>query len=153
VLARNREKELAVVLEQIRKLAYDGPLEVIVVDNGSTDGTRAMLSAQPDVRVILRPENEGVSAWNHGFNAATGEWLLVLDDDCYLEPGGLTKAIAAAQADRADLVSFLVRDPQRPGFVFNRLYNTGLLSFWGCAVLMKRSVISAVGGFDPRILV
>ena len=153
VLARNREKELRIVLDQIQQMGYEGPLETIVVDNGSTDGTRAMLSRRPDVRAILRPENEGVSAWNHGFREATGEWLLVLDDDCYLEAGGLTKAIAAAQADGADLVSFLVRDPHRPGVVFNRLYNTGLLSFWGCAVLMKREVIETVGGFDPRILV
>ena len=153
MLARNREKELRTVLDEIRLLDYPGTIETIVVDNASTDGTRAMLATRADVRAVLRETNEGVSAWNHGFDVATGEWLLVLDDDCYLERDGLAKAITAATEDRADLVSFLVRDPARPGFVFNRLYNTGLLSFWGCAVLIRRDVIRAIGGFDPHILV
>jgi glycosyltransferase involved in cell wall biosynthesis len=154
ILSRNRSRELGIVLEHTKSLNLPATcLETIVVDNGSTDGTQSFLSEQHGVRSILNKENVGIAGWNNGFDAAGGKWLLALDDDCYLESDGLGTALQAAADEKADLVSFLVRDPARPAFVFNRLYNTGLLSFWGCAVLVSRRVIQAIGGFDRSILV
>jgi GT2 family glycosyltransferase len=154
ILSRNRLEALRTVLDQIWRCDYPADsLEIIVVDNGSSDGTRSFLEATPEVRAVLRGDNAGISGWNDGFRKGTGEWILALDDDCYLEPAGLSRAVQAAVAGKADLVSFLVRDPRRPVFVFNRHYNTGLLSFWGCAVLFHHRVLSALGGFDPEIFV
>jgi GT2 family glycosyltransferase len=154
ILSRNRSRDLGIVLEHTRNLSSPAKsVEMIVVDNGSTDGTQSFLSEQRDVHSIFHRDNMGISGWNDGFDAAGGDWFLALDDDCYLESDGLAKALQAAAEEKADLVSFLVRDPQRPAFVFNRLYDTGLLSFWGCAVLVNRRVIQSIGGFDRNILV
>jgi succinoglycan biosynthesis protein ExoO len=66
------------------------PLEVIIIDDGSTDGTvevaRALESDDPRVRLIALGKNGGPStARNAGFAAAKGEWIAVLDaDDAYL---------------------------------------------------------------------
>jgi GT2 family glycosyltransferase len=95
----------------------------------------------------------GVSGWNVGLAAARGDYVLALDDDCYLPPDGLRRAVAAATERDADLVSFKVVSTCDPSHVFTDFYRTGLFSFWGCAVLMRRRVIEALGGYDPQIFI
>ena len=50
-------------------------------------------------------------------------------------------------------MSFKVVSTKDPSFVFTESYRTGLFTFWGCAVLMRREVIEALGGYDPEIFV
>jgi glycosyltransferase involved in cell wall biosynthesis len=76
-------------------------VEVILVDDGSSDGSRAMadrLAAEhPAVRCLHHEENQGVSvAWNTGFSAAKGALFLRLAQDDYFEPGALEKLVALA---------------------------------------------------------
>lgn len=71
-------------------------LEVIVVDNGSTDGTPGFLddlaARHPQVRVILNTENRGFGpANNQGFAAATGELFVLLNNDTMVPPGWLSR--------------------------------------------------------------
>lgn len=84
-------------------------LEVIVVDDASTDGTLAVaraLAADPRVRVLASPTNLGVaSARNLGLAAARGEWVALLDADDAFEPGRLAHLLAFARATGADLVA------------------------------------------------
>jgi len=155
-LAYNRRDELRTSLRRmLEQCDYDSELiDVIVVDNASADGTAEMVTAEfPQVRLIRRDVNCGISGWNDGFAVATGELLLVLDDDCYLPEEGLSTAVAAMREHHADLVSFAVAAADTPDYLFNRSYRTGLLSFWGCAVLIRRDVIDALGGYDPEIFV
>jgi GT2 family glycosyltransferase len=151
ILSFNRCRQLTTVLERLRGIDCAGRRrQTIVVDNASTDGTREML-AGAGVQTVLLDKNRGVSAWNEGAAVATGEWLLLLDDDCYPADDAVPKALAAAEKNRAAMVSFFVRDPARPSFVFNASYPTGLLSFWGCSVLISRAVFARLGGFEPGI--
>ena len=155
-LVFNRCAELRTSLRQMLVEAdYEpGLLEVVVVDNASTDGSAAMVRDEfPQVRLIERSVNCGVSGWNDGFAVATGDWVLALDDDCYLPGTGLRDAIAAAEDHGADLVSFGVRTPDDEDYRFNEKDRTGLLSFWGCAVLMRRDVLGRLTGYDPEICV
>jgi len=78
------------------------PKEVIIVDGGSTDGTRKWLTAQTDLRVILETEREGaVRAFNKGFRAASGHYVMWLNDDAYPLPGAVEAAIE--MIERPDL--------------------------------------------------
>ena len=155
-LVYNRRDELRTSLRAMLD-ASDYPrdrVDVIVVDNASEDGSAEMVREEfPDVHLIRREVNCGVSAWNDGFAVARGEWVLVLDDDCYLPADGLRSAVRAAQEHDADLVSMAVTSSYDTDFRFDRAYVTGLLSFWGCAALIHRRVLDALGGYDPRIFV
>jgi GT2 family glycosyltransferase len=129
-------------------------VDVIVVDNASTDGSADMVATEfPQVSVMRRRENSGVSAWNEGLAVARGDYVLALDDDCYLPPDGLRRAVLAAERNQADLVSFKVVSTHDPDYAFTDDYLTGLFMFWGCAVLMRRRVVRALGGYDPEIFV
>lgn len=156
-LAYNRCEELRIsLMKTLTELDYDRDrMDIIVVDNASTDGTSAMVGRDfPGVQLITRTANNGVSGWNDGFAVATGDYVLALDDDCYLPPDGLRRAVAEARARRADLVSFGVVSSKEETHRFDLdEYQTGLLMFWGCAVLIHREALTALGGFDPEIFI
>ncbi len=76
--------------------------ELIVVDNGSTDGSLAALGVGPDslpVRVITLGSNTGfANGCNVGITQAAGELVLLLNPDCRMRPGALATLIAALEA-------------------------------------------------------
>lgn len=94
--------------EAVRSVLSQGidAVEVIIVDDGSTDATRAVAEelALGDERVwVLEQPNRGVSAArNTGVNSARGAWLHFLDADDWMLPGGLRRLIDAAHAAGTD---------------------------------------------------
>ncbi len=95
-----------------------GDYEVILVDDGSTDGSGALCDdwAQKDARIrILRKPNGGLaSARNAGMAAARGEYALMFDADDYIEPDTLDVLRAAIRESGADIVRFdLVRHDRK----------------------------------------
>jgi GT2 family glycosyltransferase len=156
VLAYNRREALRHTLHRmLEDLEYPADqLEPIVVDNASSDGTAEMLAEEfPGVRVIRMERNIGASAWNRALAAGTGDWFLILDDDCHLEGEDLARAVAAAEVNRADLVSFRVRSGIDPSYHFDEEYATGLLSYWGCAAMLSRRAVERLGGYDANIFI
>jgi len=156
LLVYNRRDELRrTLIEMLEGCDYDSDLiDVVVVDNASEDGSAEMVRAEfPRVQLIRREVNCGISGWNDGFAVAKGDLVLVLDDDCYLPGDRLRRAIASMEEHEADMVSFSVIAADDPEHRFDLGYKTGLLTFWGCAALIRRSVLDEVGGFDPEIFV
>ncbi len=93
--AYNEEKALPATLARV--LAQGIECEVIVVDGGSTDRTRAIAAADPRVRVLAAPKGRAAQM-NAGACRARGEWLLFLHADTLL-PDDALAAIAALPAD------------------------------------------------------
>ena len=91
-------------------------LEVLVVDDCSTDDTVAVVKSFTDERLKLfkNPHNLGASgARNRALQAASGKWIAVLDADDWYAPERLTKLVAQAEANDADLLSddlYLIED-------------------------------------------
>lgn len=77
-----------------------GAYETIVVDNGSTDDTPAVLAAWPALRVIRWERNRGfAAAVNAGIRAARAERIVLLNNDTEVDPGWLAALLAALDAD------------------------------------------------------
>ncbi len=93
----------AVVLECLNKLlgAVVRPTHVVVVDNASSDGTaQAIRASHPDVNVIEVGENLGpAGGLERGMSVASQQvcdWIMVLDDDCFVEPDTLQRLLSVA---------------------------------------------------------
>jgi glycosyltransferase involved in cell wall biosynthesis len=110
VPARNEEACLRTCLQSLKVQAGIG-FEIIVVDDGSTDRTRAIAESFPGVRVIdAAPLPVGWSGKTNamltGARAARGEWLLFTDADTVHLPGSLACAVAEAKQRGAALLSY-----------------------------------------------
>ena len=87
----NRLKLLKEMLKGLKKAIGDITHEIIVVDGGSTDGTREWLLKQ-DILTIMEPKLLGACvAFNRGFYAARGKYVVHLNDDIKLKPDTITK--------------------------------------------------------------
>jgi len=93
ILSYNRINKLRVTLRKVFEQEYKN-IEVIVVDNNSTDGTQDMVRKEfPGVVLICLPRNIGIAGWNEGFKETKGEYILVLDDDCYPNNNSITMIV------------------------------------------------------------
>ena len=147
------------VLAQVFK-----PLEVIVVDDGSTDSTRSLLQdSYPGIRLITQ-ENKGVSAArNAGINAATGDWLAFLDSDDTWFPAKLGRQVQAVEASPGSNIvhtdEIWIRNgvrvnPQRKhrkygGSIFKHCLPLCVIS--PSSVMIHRRVFDRVGLFDESL--
>lgn len=139
------------------------PLEVVVVDDGSTDDTPAVLARYGDRIRVVRQENQGLSAArNTGIREARGEWVAFLDSDDAFHPRKLELQLAALAA-RPDL-HLLATDcfsdepprwlsvPDAPRLV---PVTAGAIAvrtlFAPSSVLARKACFDAVGGFDPEL--
>ena len=117
----NEEKHIIRCLESLA--AQDaGNVEILFVDDGSTDGTaeKALAFAKTDdrVRVIRQPRNMGMAAARYaGFLAGRGAWITFVDADDRLTPDAVSFALACAKENAYDVVEFgmeLVPDEDNP---------------------------------------
>ncbi len=111
VITRNRKSELANCLASIQRQQLH-PKDIVVVDNGSTDGTGEYVrSAHPTVRLIEAGANLGVSrARNLGVGQAAGDICVFLDDDAEFEGASVGEVVAAyfRRQPRLGLIAFTI---------------------------------------------
>jgi glycosyltransferase involved in cell wall biosynthesis len=162
---RNRSGLLAMTLHSVlRQQGVD--LEVIVVDEASTDDTPAILAApgDPRVRVIRHDVPRGVAAArNHGGADALGEWITFLDDDDLWAPDKLVQQLRAARDGGRDwayvgAVNFIDdfrilygRPPLPPDEVVAALPHHYAIPGGGSNVLVRKAMWLRAGPFDTRL--
>lgn len=154
----NGEAYLAEALGSV--LAQDHrPLDVVVVDDGSTDGSGALAAGWgAPVRVLAQPRAGQIVARNRGASAACGDWLAFLDADDLWLPDKLRLQLAAATAAGADVVFGMVEhfvSPELDEAVRRRFHcppgiaRGHLVS----ALLVRRAAFERVGPFDTTLRV
>lgn len=98
VPTRNNTRTLAACLASVREQTYDA-IELIVVDNHSTDDTPAIATRLADRLITAGPERSAQR--NTGVEAAEGEWVLWLDSDMILPPTSIETAVRTAERSGA----------------------------------------------------
>ncbi len=106
----NERATIAEILSRVLAVDVGMPIEVIVVEDCSTDGTREWLVANaatdPRVRLVLRDVNDGkASAVREGIAAARGEYLVIQDADLEYEPREFRSLLDRLRAGPADVVN------------------------------------------------
>lgn len=166
----NKASHVSDAIESVRAQTF-APHEIIVVDNGSTDGGRAIVAALEDSRLRLldlaKPGPGGYAGRNLGIHAATGDWIAFLDaDDLWASDhlALLARAIAADQsvhaaATRFDHVFESYRKPQRIGPALEQPVTLDLAGFlqawlavrecpmWTGAIAIRRDALIGAGLF------
>jgi glycosyltransferase involved in cell wall biosynthesis len=149
IATRNRAALLDGSLASLRAQLGAPEIEAIVVDNGSTDTTRAV-AEQHGATYLFEAQPNRALARNVGIAAATGEIVLFVDDDVVLPPYFVA---AHARAHAAAIFPHVVTGPiinvpaagVRPVPTF---LNASNAYFCTCNVSVPRSALEAVGGFD-----
>jgi GT2 family glycosyltransferase len=151
VLSFNRRDALRSTLRHL----LDTPAidEIIVVDNASSDSSadaaRDLLGTRG--RVIALSSNTGVAAFNTAAAAATGDLLLILDDDSWPDPASLDHAIAALHADpRAAAVALSPKHPRTLHLEWPHAHSpSDTFPMMGCGNLVRAEAWSHAGGYEP----
>jgi glycosyltransferase involved in cell wall biosynthesis len=170
----NERHTLREIVARVLAQPYD--IELLIVDDGSTDGTRDILSdlAQqfPAIRVLLQATNQGKgAALRRGFQAATGDLVLVQDADLEYDPNDYRVLLEPILSNKADVVfgSRFLGGPHRVLYFWHSVANfmlttmsnmvtdLNLTDMETCYKVFRREVIQSIEleedrfGFEPEV--
>jgi biofilm PGA synthesis N-glycosyltransferase PgaC len=173
IAAYNEEDSILSTLESVERQRYPGPLQVIVVNDGSRDATATLLAGvtHPWLTVLNLERNGGkANALNRGFELAQHELVITLDGDSYLYRGALrnivarflydppdTAAVAGAMLARNSRLNLVTKIQEWDYFHgiaaikrIQSLYH-GTLVAQGAFSLYRRDVLAQVGGWPECV--
>jgi GT2 family glycosyltransferase len=160
----NRRPFLEQAIESIRANGAQTPIEQIVVEGGSTDGSLEWLVQQKDVITIVQ-HNRGEfrgrpiprRSWgyfmNLGFKSAQGRYVLMISDDCLLVPGAIDQGVERfaemdAAGRRVGAVAFYYRNwPEEQDYYVQRTFGGKMMVNHG---MYRRAAMEAVGWVDEE---
>ena len=163
----NGERYLAHTLDKVLGQSYSN-IEIVAVDDGSTDGSNGILNQYRDRIVIIRQQNAGVSAArNAGIRESSGEYIAFLDQDDWWLPSKTEQQVqvfnnhsetgfvhtAAVFFDDTRSEAIEPFNNERGDLIVGDCFPQLLLGngIIGCSVMVRRSVLDRVGGFDTEI--
>lgn len=153
--AYQAEAYLAQAVDSVRMQNWEGPVEILVVDDGSSDNT-AQVGQTLGVQVLRKEQGGAASARNLGLRHATGDLILLLDADDVLTPGALQALYEAMSREHAgavfamaeDFISEELTEEQKAALRPREAAYGGVLP--GCS-LITRQVFETVGLFDDTM--
>jgi glycosyltransferase involved in cell wall biosynthesis len=167
IVTRNRRERLSRTLQSLKKLRTHLSWELIVVDNGSTDGTARVIEVfaaeftQP-VRLVYEPAVGQGNARNAGWKSAEAEIVAYLDDDCYPADDFLDAVVECfAETPNLGFISgriLLYDQTDRPITIQESVTRVPLAPYsfirpgiiQGANSAFRRASLIEVAGFDPR---
>lgn len=157
----NQLKYTKLCLESLRSTLTVLP-EIILVDNASTDGTADYLRTLSNIKVISNAENLGFAGGcNAGIRAASGEWVVVLNNDVIVAPGWLDGMLNAANRWNLQIVTPAIREGEFNYDIsayaheltgrMQRVIRRGRAN--GICFMVHRSVFDTIGLLDEKFLI
>ncbi|MCR4784531.1 MAG: glycosyltransferase family 2 protein [bacterium] len=156
ICSHNRKDVLKKVLESLKDQTLPAErFEVVLVDDGSTDGTQAMaesLELPYHLTVLRHEKNAGLAtARNTGLRACRGHVILIIDDDVIAHPDLLRQHVLThASYDKIVCNGWVnhVSTPKRPEVPKFTMADISMSFFWTSNVSVKRKHLLEIGGFD-----
>jgi cellulose synthase/poly-beta-1,6-N-acetylglucosamine synthase-like glycosyltransferase/peptidoglycan/xylan/chitin deacetylase (PgdA/CDA1 family)/spore germination protein YaaH len=172
VPAYQEEKVIAVTIRSLLAQDYPGPLEIVVVDDGSPDRTHDVaveaFGAEPRVRIFRKPNGGKASALNYGIAPAAGEIVVCLDADTVFEPDALRELVQPLRDSRVGAVAGNAKVGNRVNLVTRwqaveyvtsqnldrRAFSLldGITVVPGAVGAWRKSLVEEVGGFSDDTL-
>ena len=152
----NGERFLRQALDSVVAQDY-APLELIVVDDGSTDASAQVAQRCAAARCLTQPNQGNGAAKNTGLAAARGEFIAFLDQDDIWLPGKLSAQVDALRQNPAAgftagrMRFFFEPGVSRPDWVPAEFLTEPPPAFLPSGLLIRRAVFDQLGNFDPTI--
>jgi Glycosyl transferase family 2 len=152
----NRCSSMKLLVKAIRAQATEQD-EIILSDDGSTDGTFEEASKIPGIRLIRHKENQSmVRNWNYCLEQARHDWICIIHDDDTLAPGGVEVLRSACEfADQPALIVPTDRQAECDDSFRYRFWPPGAWSVLHCpgipsGAVVHREIIQELGVFNPK---
>jgi glycosyltransferase involved in cell wall biosynthesis len=165
ICTRDRHHQLARCLESVRRITFERPWELIIVDNGSTDATAAVVREfikTANIRAIylFEPARGKSKGLNTALEIASGQILAFTDDDCYPAPDFLSQVWSAFDDPSVGYIGgrIILHDPADHPITINESVTPVTFparsfvcagSVQGANMAFRRRVLLDIGGFDP----
>jgi glycosyltransferase involved in cell wall biosynthesis len=153
IAVKNRRAMLAACLDGLAAQTFRD-FDVVVVDNGSTDGTaeEAAMPRNFDVKVLTELGSLG-AVRNAGVHASGGEIVAFVDSDCVPTPDWLARGVAAFDDGTVVVQGRTLPDPRAPRGRWDATQEITSFSrrYEACNLFYRREVLIAAGGFDEAI--
>jgi len=139
----NSKGTIKTCIESVKKIKWPGKLEIVVVDDCSTDGSSEILKKFKGIKVITQKKNMGKAvALNTGFSKSSSEYVVCIDSDSYPEEDILLKTVGYFEDKNVAAVTCLVL-PDKKDLLIQKIQHIEYLAGFGLNNTLLSSISSS----------